>query len=150
MVRCLDALANIVLHILMRMWPYPLQLSQNAPALGMAQQAIPCLGGRWEEQGFFQPNPHAKGEPFVISMPPPNVTGKLHMGHAMFATLQDIMIRYARMTGRKALWLPGTDHAGIATQVAGTELEHFSQQCSVAHACPYCIVPAHGAASANM
>jgi hypothetical protein len=78
----------------------------------------PCCAGRWEDQGFFQPNPNATGEPFVISMPPPNVTGKLHMGHAMFATLQDIMIRYARMTGRKALWIPGTDHAGIATQVS--------------------------------
>ena len=50
-------------------------------------------------------------------MPPPNVTGKLHMGHAMFVTLQDIMARYARMAGKKTLWLPGTDHAGIATQV---------------------------------
>lgn len=50
-------------------------------------------------------------------MPPPNVTGKLHMGHAMFVTLQDIMVRYARMAGKKTLWLPGTDHAGIATQV---------------------------------
>jgi len=50
-------------------------------------------------------------------MPPPNVTGKLHMGHAMFATLQDIMVRYNRMRGRPTLWLPGTDHAGIATQM---------------------------------
>lgn len=50
-------------------------------------------------------------------MPPPNVTGKLHMGHAMFATLQDIMARFQRMKGRPTLWLPGTDHAGIATQV---------------------------------
>jgi hypothetical protein len=72
---------------------------------------------RWESSGYFQPDANAPGEPFVISMPPPNVTGKLHMGHAMFVTLQDIMIRYARMAGRRALWLPGTDHAGIATQV---------------------------------
>lgn len=57
------------------------------------------------------------GEPFVVSMPPPNVTGALHMGHAMFATLQDIMARVARMQGRPTLWLPGTDHAGIATQL---------------------------------
>ncbi|GFR44090.1 hypothetical protein Agub_g5252 [Astrephomene gubernaculifera] len=70
----------------------------------------------WESQGYFQPDPAAPGEPFTLSMPPPNVTGKLHMGHAMFATLQDIMVRHARMNGRKALWLPGTDHAGIATQ----------------------------------
>ena len=52
-------------------------------------------------------------------MPPPNVTGRLHMGHAMFVTLQDMMVRYARMRGRPTLWLPGTDHAGIATQVPG-------------------------------
>ncbi|KXZ53642.1 hypothetical protein GPECTOR_6g559 [Gonium pectorale] len=70
----------------------------------------------WESQGYFKPDLNAPGDPFTISMPPPNVTGKLHMGHAMFATLQDIMTRYARMNGRKALWLPGTDHAGIATQ----------------------------------
>ena len=53
------------------------------------------------------------------AMPPPNVTGRLHMGHAMFVTLQDIMARYNRMRGRPTLWLPGTDHAGIATQVLG-------------------------------
>ena len=52
----------------------------------------------------------------VAAMPPPNVTGRLHMGHAMFATLQDCMVRFRRMQGRRALWLPGTDHAGIATQ----------------------------------
>eukprot|EP00887_Chlorella_sp_A99_P007370 scaffold2.g7370.t1 len=71
----------------------------------------------WESAGYFAPDPDAAGEPFVMSMPPPNVTGKLHMGHAMFATLQDIMARYQRMRGRPTLWLPGTDHAGIATQM---------------------------------
>jgi valyl-tRNA synthetase len=71
----------------------------------------------WESQGYFKPN-FAKGsDPFVISMPPPNVTGSLHMGHAMFVTLEDIMVRYNRMKGRPTLWLPGTDHAGIATQL---------------------------------
>ncbi|KAL4422888.1 hypothetical protein ABPG75_009085 [Micractinium tetrahymenae] len=74
----------------------------------------PC---RWESSGYFKPDEGAQGEPYVISMPPPNVTGKLHMGHAMFATLQDIMTRYQRMRGRPTLWLPGTDHAGIATQM---------------------------------
>ena len=59
----------------------------------------------------------ATGEPFTIAMPPPNVTGALHMGHAMFVTIQDIMARNARMRGRPTLWLPGTDHAGIATQL---------------------------------
>ena len=71
----------------------------------------------WEASGFFKPDDAATGEPFVISMPPPNVTGKLHMGHAMFVTLQDIMARFNRMRGRPTLWLPGTDHAGIATQM---------------------------------
>jgi valyl-tRNA synthetase len=72
----------------------------------------------WEENGWFKPEarpPDAK--PFVISIPPPNVTGELHMGHAMFVALEDLMIRRARMQGRAALWVPGTDHAGIATQL---------------------------------
>ncbi|GAB2296915.1 hypothetical protein Dimus_031017 [Dionaea muscipula] len=71
----------------------------------------------WESQGFFKPNFDRGGDPFVISMPPPNVTGSLHMGHAMFVTLEDIMVRYHRMKGRPTLWIPGTDHAGIATQL---------------------------------
>ncbi|KAF7015864.1 hypothetical protein CFC21_029588 [Triticum aestivum] len=71
----------------------------------------------WESQGFFKPNFDRGGDPFVIPMPPANVTGSLHMGHAMFVTLEDIMIRYFRMKGRPALWIPGTDHAGIATQL---------------------------------
>ena len=65
----------------------------------------------WERSGFFTPESCPRGEPFTMSMPPPNVTGKLHMGHAMFVTLQDIMARYQRMRGRAVLWLPGTDHA---------------------------------------
>ncbi|KAL5810053.1 hypothetical protein ACOSQ4_026621 [Xanthoceras sorbifolium] len=71
----------------------------------------------WESQGYFKPNFERGTDPFVISMPPPNVTGSLHMGHAMFVTLEDIMVRYHRMKGRPTLWLPGTDHAGIATQL---------------------------------
>ncbi|KAH9675488.1 Valine--tRNA ligase 2 [Citrus sinensis] len=71
----------------------------------------------WESQGYFKPNFERGSDPFVISMPPPNVTGSLHMGHAMFVTLEDIMVRYHRMKGRPTLWLPGTDHAGIATQL---------------------------------
>lgn len=83
----------------------------------------------WENQGYFRPEVVEKqsgeklsydrakdGKPFVISMPPPNVTGKLHMGHALFATLEDIMTRYHRLQVEPTLWLPGTDHAGIATQ----------------------------------
>ncbi|XP_014511622.1 valine--tRNA ligase, chloroplastic/mitochondrial 2 isoform X1 [Vigna radiata var. radiata] len=71
----------------------------------------------WESQGYFRPNFDRGSDPFVIPMPPPNVTGSLHMGHAMFVTLEDIMIRYNRMKGKPTLWLPGTDHAGIATQL---------------------------------
>lgn len=69
---------------------------------------------RWRERGAFSPK--GKGRPFSIMMPPPNVTGALHVGHALFLTLQDILIRFHRMKGRKTLWLPGTDHAAIATQ----------------------------------
>ena len=70
---------------------------------------------RWCERGYFRPT--GKGEPFTIVIPPPNVTGQLHMGHALDETLQDILIRYKRMQGFDALWVPGTDHAGIATQI---------------------------------
>ncbi|GAC1381757.1 MAG: valine--tRNA ligase [Ktedonobacteraceae bacterium] len=70
----------------------------------------------WEEGGYFKPRPTATGIPFVISMPPPNVTGALHLGHAITATIEDILIRYHRMQGDDALWVPGEDHAGIATQ----------------------------------
>jgi valyl-tRNA synthetase len=71
----------------------------------------------WEQSGYFDPDklPGKRTEPFVIMMPPPNATGTLHMGHAMFLTLEDIMTRFHRMRGKAALWLPGTDHAAIAT-----------------------------------
>ena len=76
----------------------------------------------WESSGCFLPD--AKGgspdngkKPYVLPMPPPNVTGRLHMGHAIFVALQDVLARFHRMRGRPVLWLPGTDHAGIATQL---------------------------------
>ena len=71
----------------------------------------------WEEQGCFKGHRDPDKKPFTIVMPPPNVTGQLHMGHAMDCTLQDILIRFKRMQGYAALWVPGTDHAGIATQI---------------------------------
>lgn len=71
---------------------------------------------RWEASGIFAPNMDSDAEPFTIAMPPPNVTGRLHMGHAMDNTMQDILVRYKRLKGFKTLWVPGTDHAGIATQ----------------------------------
>ena len=70
----------------------------------------------WLDNGYFQPAGDPDQEPFVIIMPPPNVTGELHMGHALFVTVEDIMTRYQRMRGRPTLWLPGADHAGIAGQ----------------------------------
>jgi len=72
----------------------------------------------WEKSGYFNPEnlPEKNIEPFTIMMPPPNVTGILHMGHALGLTIQDTIIRFQRMNGKKALWLPGTDHAAIATQ----------------------------------
>jgi valyl-tRNA synthetase len=71
----------------------------------------------WEESGGFACDPLSNAEPFTIMIPPPNVTGSLHMGHSLTFTLQDILIRWRRMQGRDALWQPGTDHAGIATQM---------------------------------
>ena len=70
----------------------------------------------WQDNGFFKADPSSKKPPFCIVMPPPNVTGALHMGHALVNTLQDILIRWKRMSGFNTLWVPGTDHAGIATQ----------------------------------
>ena len=69
----------------------------------------------WEQQGYFAP--HGEGQPYCIMIPPPNVTGRLHMGHAFQDTIMDILIRYHRMKGDRTLWQPGTDHAGIATQM---------------------------------
>ncbi len=71
----------------------------------------------WEENGFFAAEVDENKKPFTIVIPPPNVTGQLHMGHAFDETLQDILIRFKRMQGYSALWMPGTDHAGIATQI---------------------------------
>jgi valyl-tRNA synthetase len=71
----------------------------------------------WLKQGYFTPQIDFKKKPFVIIMPPTNVTGELHLGHALTATLEDCMVRWHRMKGEPTLWLPGTDHAGIATQV---------------------------------
>lgn len=75
----------------------------------------------WEKKGYFKPNEEVTKEPFTIMMPPPNVTGKLHMGHALDGTIQDILIRFKRMRGYKTLWLPGTDHASISTEMKVVE-----------------------------
>src|SRR3989338_5051693 len=70
----------------------------------------------WEESGAFKADNKSKKEPFTVSMPPPNATGNLHLGHAVMLALEDIFIRFARMRGKEALWVPGTDHAAIATE----------------------------------
>ncbi len=75
------------------------------------------LYARWEKNGYFKPEINPSGEPFCIIMPPPNANGSLHLGHAVFITLEDLMTRYARLQGKAALWLPGADHAGFETQV---------------------------------
>ena len=93
-----------------------------------AQAVETAIYKKWEESGYFNPDnlppvedaegaKHERTEPFTIIMPPPNANGSLHAGHALFVTLQDIMTRFARMRGKKALWLPGADHAGFETQV---------------------------------
>ena len=74
----------------------------------------------WEGSGGFSANPAGRKLPYTIMMPPPNVTGSLHMGHALTFTLQDVLVRYQRMRGRDVLWQPGTDHAGIATEIVVT------------------------------
>ncbi|HXQ15492.1 MAG TPA: valine--tRNA ligase [Caulobacteraceae bacterium] len=75
------------------------------------------LYAKWEASGVFAPKDDPDAQPYSIVIPPPNVTGSLHIGHALNNTLQDVLVRYQRMRGRAALWLPGTDHAGIATQM---------------------------------
>ncbi len=81
------------------------------------QAAEPRLYAQWEESGLFAPRTDGAAEAYSIVIPPPNVTGSLHIGHALNNTLQDILARYHRMKGKAVLWLPGTDHAGIATQM---------------------------------
>lgn len=87
------------------------------------QETEPKIYKLWEDSGYFNPDNSIRdgftnedAEPFTIIMPPPNVTGVLHMGHALMLTLEDVLIRFMRMRGRRTLWLPGTDHAAIATQ----------------------------------
>ena len=91
---------------------------------------------RWEEKEYFKPSEDKTKKPYTIVIPPPNITGKLHMGHALDETLQDILIRYKRMEGYNCLWLPGTDHAAIATEVKiveklkqqGTEKKNLTRE----------------------
>ena len=80
-------------------------------------EAEAALYGEWEAAGAFAARPESNAAPFTVMMPPPNVTGSLHVGHALTFTVQDLLVRWRRMQGRDVLWQPGTDHAGIATQM---------------------------------
>lgn len=92
-------------------------MSDNALPKGYEPRDVEARWrAHWESNRTFTPDPDAPGEPFSIVIPPPNVTGVLHMGHALNLTIQDILCRHARQKGKKVLWVPGTDHAGIATQ----------------------------------
>ena len=81
------------------------------------KEVEPHWSKAWEESGAFKPKADPKAEPFCIVIPPPNVTGSLHIGHALNNTLQDVLVRFERLRGKSVLWQPGTDHAGIATQM---------------------------------
>ena len=92
--------------------PLPAEMARTYNAAEIEQP----LYDWWESQGYFKPTIDPNQKPFVISMPPPNVTGALHLGHAITAAIEDALIRYHRLLGQPTLWVPGTDHAGIATQ----------------------------------
>ncbi len=92
-------------------------MSIELPKVYEPQEAEARIYEKWEKSGCFKGHRDPKKKPFTIVMPPPNVTGQLHMGHAMDCALQDILIRFKRMEGYSALWVPGIDHAGIATQI---------------------------------
>ena len=97
---------------------------------------------RWQEQGFFKAKPNPKKAPYTVVIPPPNVTGVLHMGHMLNNTIQDVLVRRARMQGKEACWVPGTDHASIATEAKvvallkeqGIEKRDLTREQFLAHA----------------
>ena len=92
-------------------------MSHELPKNYAPQEFEDRLYKMWEEKGYFAPSGDASAPTFSMVIPPPNVTGQLHMGHALDETLQDILVRYKRLQGFNTLWVPGTDHAGIATQI---------------------------------
>ena len=97
-------------------------MPRELPKVYEPQQVEAKIYDMWEKGGYFHAEADESKKPFTIVMPPPNVTGQLHMGHAMDATLQDTLIRFKRMQGYNALWVPGVDHAGIATQIKVEEV----------------------------
>ncbi len=99
-----------------------MEIENNLPKTFDPKAAEDKWYAKWLENKCFKPRPGKKKETFTVLMPPPNVTGKLHMGHALDATTQDALIRYKRMKGFETLWIPGTDHAGISTQAVVEKL----------------------------
>ncbi len=99
-----------------------MEIENNLPKTFDPKAAEDKWYAKWIENKCFKPRPGKKKETFTVLMPPPNVTGKLHMGHALDATTQDTLIRYKRMKGYETLWIPGTDHAGISTQAVVEKL----------------------------
>ncbi|MDO5555010.1 MAG: class I tRNA ligase family protein [Planctomycetia bacterium] len=108
------------------------QLIESLPKQYEPSGAQERCAALWEQKGYFHSAPNPKKPPFTIVIPPPNVTGALHLGHALNDTLQDIMVRRARMQGYETLWVPGVDHAGIATQ-AVVEKRLFEQEKKTRH-----------------
>ncbi|MCD7734777.1 MAG: class I tRNA ligase family protein, partial [Clostridiales bacterium] len=96
-------------------------MTRELPKVYEPQKVESRIYQQWEESGCFRGHRDPDKKPYTIVMPPPNVTGQLHMGHAMDNTLQDILIRFKRMQGYAALWVPGTDHASIATEAKVVE-----------------------------
>ena len=92
-------------------------MKKELPKVYEPQQVESRIYQMWMDGNCFSGDPDPEKKPFSIVMPPPNVTGQLHMGHALDCTLQEILTRFKRMQGYSTLWLPGTDHAGIATQI---------------------------------
>ena len=93
----------------------------------------PVIYQAWLDEKCFHAEPTDPGEPYSIVIPPPNVTGALHLGHALNNTLQDILIRKARMEGKNAVWIPGLDHAGIATQAVVEKQLKENENLSLIH-----------------
>ena len=96
-------------------------MARELPKVYEPQQVESRIYNTWQEGGYFHATVNENKKPYTIVMPPPNVTGQLHMGHAVDNTMQDILIRTKRMQGYETLWLPGTDHASIATEAKVVE-----------------------------
>ena len=99
------------------MWFYPGVMSDSMPKHYSPADVEARWSETWLREGYFHADASASSEPYTITLPPPNVTGSLHMGHALGSTIQDTLIRWQRMRGKNAMWMPGMDHAGIATQM---------------------------------